>query len=336
MYHIKVHDNVFGYLQSAESNRRVVMSISNDTDLVKLPSDSFQVNMVAPGKIQMAMDHRLIKDGMTSLLKILDNVGDREVSPTSDIVKDAVKYFTTCFRAYLESQLVSRGVSVSNIKIIIEIKSLHEDSSSAELTHQRFVNYVDSGKIVPISPIQYKYYLDPSILKDWSRIILISSLACSSSNGELKQIQPRMSAGHKVNFTNYMIHDDLRSLARYESNSGFEFERDTNVILTRKDIVREMFIRTMIGKDMPYFFPLITRSQWIGTKSSSAPVSPSTINSVLSIFTCRDIRSVVKDASDSLLLLDKTHMTSRSTLRSTAGIVKTMPEIFLRFISEEK
>lgn len=195
-----------------------------------------------------------------------------------------------------------------------------------------FVELVDKGDVVPITPLHFAMYLDKKIdYESWLQFAFYSSIVCIRINKILRSIVPEINLESKDQMIHYAINKRRLDTRYYESDFTMEWQRDMYSVMTFRDYMKEMFIRSMLDGESPTYLKFITEASWIGSQGTSTMVHPATYNPIFCKFGLEDNASHFDNTSRAICM-DSPDFKCPEYVRRTTRLSESMPNIYHMYL----
>lgn len=271
-------------------------------------------------------------DFISSLISVMsiDSLGYSEfnISPEDENIIDIYSALSTNIRQYVTSYVDHSDSKAFSISLEGSISRKDGLTEQDEL-HSLFRKYVNLGLICPITPAHYSFYFRSSIIKRFSEFVVLGAMSNPSVNIQLKSLLPFIDNESKQNFKKYALNRDLLHLQYYMNKTNFDFQ-NVSVSIHFEELLVEMFVRTMLIKSAPPYFPLISRGQWSCTDGHSDVIRPANLNPVLVKFKLNDFNSNLNVLFQDITLRSPDFRVPYQ-FKSQTRLVESCPDMIERF-----
>lgn len=208
------------------------------------------------------------------------------------LVSDIVKYVGTCIyhhTNYMTKQATNSQVVKIDMEVTIRRQIKNEDLIPL------FRSYVEDGRIIPLSPIQFLFYLSDVDLALWGEYIMYSSLINIRMNPSLISCMPRTAIINKTNFVKYARSRDWLCTIKYESTGSVKHSLGRYYKISFRAFIQEILARTVIRGEFPDYMHPISAGLWVGSGGASRPIIPAHINRVFCKFGMSDKHDIMEE-----------------------------------------
>jgi len=278
--------------QSSETVRQVHAIPEQDSY-----QESYIISLSHNSGFEFTVEDKCIVDMISFFLYI------RDLDIIEEDLKLLARYAATIIQAYVVSQMyIKSGIRLSHLdcEIIIDKKKVDKDT-----LHDIFVNGVDEGEIIPISPLHYMYYFGYTDLEDWKKFILYPAISNLNQNRNLLSVAPYMTQESRTNFRNYAKDGDLLSTRSYVGMPDIPMYIGGKHRETFQDFLYEMFVRTITLDSVDLCYPLVSRGQWSTDFNESLKVGAPSLNPAMCKFTLKNYDISISRFIKSLNSIDR-------------------------------
>lgn len=214
-------------------------------------------------------------------------------------VENIATYASTCIVHYLDKSVIQiSGAKVINMSIKFRIA---RNIDNAQLRNS-YVNYISNGYIIPMTPLQYKFYFSNIDFKIWYYYMLYGSCVNTRVNPAFISVMPRMKVIDKTFFSMVSRSRDRRITSYYDSEHSLPFQKEMVAHLSRNDFIREMFVKTLIQEGYPDYIYNISSARWEGNSGKSNNIGVASLSSLFCKFGLSDFNKHIENFVEQLSL----------------------------------
>jgi hypothetical protein len=325
MYNLDSYENSVETVQSTETVRRGV--VTRDKMEGAGFAEGFKIEVVINGGVAIDIRDKSLID-MTLIWLHLDYL--KEHFTRSEIDTIASYFGTTLYNNVLNQMLLKQGVTIRNVTLKFSVTRISESNNHIKL-HNHFKDHVHRGWIVPISPIQFDYYLNGhKTLDAWKYYSILSAMANPDINNIFREVLPSIDIQSKRNFRLYMKNSSMLDSKFYVSDVSLPFKIYSHFKLNVESFILEMMMRTFTRDRMPDYLPLISRGNWVGTDSKSLEVGIPSLNPIYVKFMSPTDKSMFNFVE--MLTLRSADNAPEHYMRRQSRLVNHMPELIRSFV----
>lgn len=243
-------------------------------------------------------------------------------------IRELQQYISTSLYHYFKSQInLIVGANITEFDFKVDISRKY----SSEQLRSKYIDFVDEGHIVPLTPLQIYHYLDGIDWDKWSEYAAYASFVNIRVNNILRSCLPSTFNGNKSELRNYTQSRDSLCSLRYEHTTTLPFMRERNVSISYDQFLKELYCRTMLSGSMPGYMYPISAGMWVGSLSNSVIVYPAKLNPVFCKFGLVDEGSNLRDFISKVCLTYPNYKVP-SFIRSRTRLSEYLPNILHMYL----
>lgn len=317
LYEIKGYIKpVFSY--SVESSRRGFVSRKDGKNQF---IETNEYNVYSLGGTKISQYDKNIADFIAPLF-FLDTV---------DMVNrlDIVQYVSSNIYKYAKDQVVAKpGLKLQELVVVLEITRKQHDN-----VKQFYIDCIDKGKIIPLTPIHYNMYLSDKFSESkWLPFSFLSSVANVNINQKLISVLPSMDIESKSFGSLYAMDRERLKSDYYVSDVALPFQKSQKFSIDFKTYMKEMYVKTLLNESVPGYFMFLSDGKWTHGDVRSSVVNPANINSYLCKFGLEDNYKIVRKMTEYFALTQGGIVKSPYYVKRLTRLTSHMPSIFERFV----
>lgn len=150
---VTTRDISIKFKQTATSSREAVILKSSDSVSY---ADAFRMTAVVNDSVKLDLYDRVVVDCLMGLIHHYPLIREDEKA-----MSEVLAYIATVIHYYVKSQpIITQGLSIVTLQIKIQLnRRVNDDKQLSSI----YSNHVESGLIIPLSPLQYQLYFRKSI-----------------------------------------------------------------------------------------------------------------------------------------------------------------------------
>lgn len=283
--------------------------------------DAFYIHAVINDNYHLDIYDKSVLDMLISLL-FFDRMRDGD-----DYIHIAANYiYTTIQRYFIDGMVVKAGVNMNTLSFTFSIVRRKGLVTSEDLG-KAFVNFVESGKLIPVSTLQMQQYvqaISSSVIDQrWTSKSVLLNLANPNINDPIIDFLPKCSVSYKGFLKQLMRDNSLRKSDHYIADVVLPWQHQFKSTISRSDIYREMLARTFLRDDVTDYVPFFTKGGWKGTSGNSFIIDIPSHHRIAK-YTLSDTEEKILSLCRSSLF--ETH--PQNYIKRTARLTQDIPPVF--------
>lgn len=206
-----------------------------------------------------------------------------------------------------------------------------ERNVANENLHNEFVNLINEGLFMPITPIHYRKYLWNDLKDLWDEIIFLSTISVPSYNHLFASALPIISYHSKHHFFSYALDHNKLTSSFYMPDVATPWQKSNEFHITFRDFVLEMYVRTMLSEPLPNYLYPISDGSWNFGIIQTSSISPCSVNPIICKFNLNQPTNNINELISDMLMLTPGY-TNPYYIKRTARLSEHLPNVYHRFV----